>query len=89
MGKKDYNHEQETVDKIFNGSSIFWDATYEANDTHGMTIRKRLAAALSYIDELPLPRNARILEIGCGAGLWQQLLPGEDLLLRHWTMPPK
>ena len=30
--------------------------------------RKRQAVALSYVDELALPRTARVLEIGCGAG---------------------
>lgn len=68
MGKTDYNHEQKIVDEIFNDSSTFWSDTYQTNDAHGLNVRQRQAGALSYVDELPLPRNARVLEIGCGAG---------------------
>lgn len=68
MGKTDYSHEQKLVDKIFDDSSTFWSDTYQAKDAHGINVRQRQAAALSYVDELSLPRTARVLEIGCGAG---------------------
>jgi ubiquinone/menaquinone biosynthesis C-methylase UbiE len=48
--------------------SIFWSDTYQRNDAHGVIVRQRQATALKYIDELSLPKTARVLEIGCGAG---------------------
>jgi ubiquinone/menaquinone biosynthesis C-methylase UbiE len=68
MGKTDCNHEQKLIDKVFTDSSIFWKETYQGKDAHGLNVRQRQIAALSYVDELSLPKTARILEIGCGAG---------------------
>jgi ubiquinone/menaquinone biosynthesis C-methylase UbiE len=68
MGKTDCNHEQKIVDEIFNKSSTFWSETYQTNEVHGLNVRQRQAGALSYVDELLLPKNSRVLEIGCGAG---------------------
>ena len=68
MGKTDYSPEQKIVDEIFDVDSTFWSETYQANDVHGLNVRQRQAGALSYVDELLLPKNSRVLEIGCGAG---------------------
>jgi len=69
VDKEGNNQEQELVDEHFQGESIFWRDTYQRNDTLGIINRLRQAAALKYVDELSLPKAARVLEIGCGAGL--------------------
>jgi 2-polyprenyl-3-methyl-5-hydroxy-6-metoxy-1,4-benzoquinol methylase len=65
--KKD-NQEQRLVDQHFQAESTFWRDTYQRNDALGIINRQRQAAALKYVDELSLPKTARVLEIGCGAG---------------------
>jgi 2-polyprenyl-3-methyl-5-hydroxy-6-metoxy-1,4-benzoquinol methylase len=67
-GKKDNKREQQLVDEHFDAESRFWRETYERNDALGIINRQRQAAALRYVDELSLPKTARVLEIGCGAG---------------------
>lgn len=68
VGKTDYNQEQKLVDEVFDASSTFWRDTYQGKDAYGINVQQRQAAALSYVDGLSLPKPARVLEIGCGAG---------------------
>jgi 2-polyprenyl-3-methyl-5-hydroxy-6-metoxy-1,4-benzoquinol methylase len=68
VGKKGNNREQKLVDEHFDAESTFWRDTYQRNDALGSINRQRQAAALRYVDELSLPKTARVLEIGCGAG---------------------
>jgi ubiquinone/menaquinone biosynthesis C-methylase UbiE len=68
VGKTGYNHEQKLVDELFDAQSTFWRDTYQRNDAHGVIFQQRQAIALKYVDELSLPKTARVLEIGCGAG---------------------
>lgn len=68
MGKDDHSREQELVDEVFNAGAMFWRDTYQGKDAHGVNVRQRQAAVLRYVDGLHLPRNARVLELGCGAG---------------------
>lgn len=68
VGKKGNNHEQKLVDRLFDGESTFWRDTYQQKNALGFINRQRQAAALSYVDKLSLPKTARVLEIGCGAG---------------------
>ncbi len=68
VGKKGNDREQKLVDEHFDAESTFWRDTYERNDALGIINRQRQAAALNYVDELSLPKTARVLEIGCGAG---------------------
>lgn len=68
VSKKGGNREQKLVDEYFDAESTFWRDTYQRIDTLGIINQQRQAAALRYVDELPLPKNARVLEIGCGAG---------------------
>jgi ubiquinone/menaquinone biosynthesis C-methylase UbiE len=67
-GKTGYNHEQKLVDELFDAKSTFWRDIYQRNDAQGLTFRQRQAIALKYVDELSLPKTARVLEIGCGTG---------------------
>jgi ubiquinone/menaquinone biosynthesis C-methylase UbiE len=66
--KNNNNREQKLVDEHFDAESTFWKDTYQRNDALGIINRQRQRAALKYIDELSLPKNAYVLEIGCGAG---------------------
>lgn len=68
VGKKGKDREQKLVDEHFDAESTFWRDTYERNDALGIINRQRQVAALNYVDELSLPKTARVLEIGCGAG---------------------
>jgi 2-polyprenyl-3-methyl-5-hydroxy-6-metoxy-1,4-benzoquinol methylase len=68
VGKTDYPPEQKVVDEHFDAESTFWRDAYQRNDILGILYRQRQAIALNYVDELALPRTARVLEIGCGAG---------------------
>jgi ubiquinone/menaquinone biosynthesis C-methylase UbiE len=68
VSKTDKSRQQQLVDEHFDAESKFWSETYERNDALGIINRQRQAAALRYVDELSLPKTARVLEIGCGAG---------------------
>jgi ubiquinone/menaquinone biosynthesis C-methylase UbiE len=46
-----------------------WRKVYEEASLEGAIYRERLALVLRWVDELTMPRGARILEIGCGAGV--------------------
>ena len=58
------------MDEHFQAESTFWRDTYLRNDALGIINRQRQSAALKYVDELPFPKTARVLEIGCGAGFF-------------------
>jgi ubiquinone/menaquinone biosynthesis C-methylase UbiE len=62
------NHKQKLVDDFFDTNSTYWRNTYREKDIFGIIYQRRQATALSYIDGLMLPKNAHVLEIGCGAG---------------------
>jgi ubiquinone/menaquinone biosynthesis C-methylase UbiE len=68
VDKNGGNREQKLVDEHFDAESTFWRSTYLRNDALGLINRQRQTAALKYVDELSLPKTARALEIGCGAG---------------------
>lgn len=63
-----HHQEQKFVDELFSANSTFWTDIYQRKDALGIIFRLRQAVALNYVDELSLPKTARILEIGCGAG---------------------
>jgi ubiquinone/menaquinone biosynthesis C-methylase UbiE len=69
LGNVDHNREQQLVDEYFDARSEFWYDTYQRKDATGIVNQLRQAVALSYIDNLSLPKTARVLEIGCGAGV--------------------
>jgi ubiquinone/menaquinone biosynthesis C-methylase UbiE len=64
-----YRDEQRRVDEHFNAESSFWREIYRKNDLRAHILRQRQAIALNYIDGLSFPKTARVLEIGCGAGV--------------------
>ena len=67
--KAQNDSQQKLVDKLFDTQATYWRDTYKEKDIFGIIYQRRQTVALSFIDELSLPRTARVLEIGCGAGL--------------------
>ena len=68
LGKTVNHQEQKLVDERFNAESLFWTEAYWRTDVFGVNIRRRQAVALRYVEGLSLPKNARVLDGGCGAG---------------------
>ncbi len=60
---------QERVESYFDSKSSYWTEVYGTESVLGVIQRRRMALVLEWIDELALPRESRILEVGCGAGL--------------------
>jgi 2-polyprenyl-3-methyl-5-hydroxy-6-metoxy-1,4-benzoquinol methylase len=60
---------QRLIDAHFNAQPNFWKDLYEENSLYGTIHRERRAIALRWVADLALPAAARILEVGCGAGL--------------------
>ncbi|MBI3578564.1 MAG: GNAT family N-acetyltransferase [Ignavibacteriales bacterium] len=62
-------HFQQLVDEHFQETASYWKATYDAQNLDGKIYQRRLAVVLALIDTLGLSSEARVLEVGCGAGL--------------------
>jgi ubiquinone/menaquinone biosynthesis C-methylase UbiE len=58
-----------SVSGYFDRESQGWNEIYQKKDVYSIIHQERRITALRFFDELNLPHNARILEIGCGAGL--------------------
>jgi len=65
----DDSHEQQFVDAYFDACAEYWYDTYQCKDVNGIVNQLRQTIALRYVDKMSLPKTARILEIGCGAGV--------------------
>src|ERR687884_2363252 len=68
-GWESVTEHQQLIDAHFNAQPHFWKDLYEENSLYGTIHRERRAIALRWITDLALPPAARILEVGCGAGL--------------------
>ena len=66
--RTDSPHEQKIIDAHFDAGSGFWTDIYQRKDVLGVIFRRRQAITLNYVKELALPKTARVLEVGCGAG---------------------
>ncbi|HKO23432.1 MAG TPA: methyltransferase domain-containing protein [Chloroflexota bacterium] len=60
---------QRLIDAHFNAQPHFWQDLYAENSLYGTIHRERRAIALRWVADLALPPAARLLEVGCGAGL--------------------
>jgi 2-polyprenyl-3-methyl-5-hydroxy-6-metoxy-1,4-benzoquinol methylase len=60
---------QRLVNAHFQAETTFWADIYDGEDVLALIAERRRDVALAWIDELQLPVQARILEVGCGAGL--------------------
>lgn len=74
-------HQQKLVDDLFDTQATYWRDTYKRKDILDIIYQLRQTVALKYIDELSLPKTARVLEIGCGAGLMTVALAKRGFLV--------
>src|SRR5437867_1707881 len=63
------DEQQRRVDAHFAARVTAWTRIYEDQNVFAVIHQQRRAVALRWIDELRLPPGARILDVGCGAGL--------------------
>lgn len=71
---------QRLVNRYFQSSAPFWKAIYERDDVHAAIHQERSRLVLSMVSGLGIPRDARVLEVGCGAGLTSVALAGQYLV---------
>ena len=57
------------VAEYFDAESAYWNTLYEGNDVMAVIYQERRWIALQSFCQLSLPKESRILEVGCGAGL--------------------
>lgn len=62
-------NEQTYVNDYFHTHAVEWNDLYSGDDVGAQVHRERHQLALAWIDGLGLPAGARVLEVGCGAGL--------------------
>jgi len=65
---------QAQIDRRFDAESSYWLEVYGAGTFAAAMFHERMAAALRWIIRLGLPPGARLLEVGCGAGLLTEAL---------------
>jgi SAM-dependent methyltransferase len=75
------DREQQRVDEFFATRVATWAEIYRAPGLVPVIHQQRRAVALRWIDELALPPGARVLEVGCGAGLTAVALAQRDLVV--------
>lgn len=61
--------QQELVDSYFHSRARVWKEIYEREDVDALIHQQRRSIVLRLIDNLALPPESPILEVGCGAGL--------------------
>jgi ubiquinone/menaquinone biosynthesis C-methylase UbiE len=60
--------EQRRITEYFDSIASYWDEIYQRRDVFSVIHQLRLVSILAWVDELVLPPDARLLEVGCGAG---------------------
>ena len=63
------NAHQRSVDKYFKAAAKEWDEIYELDTLYARIHQERRQIVLSMAENAALPAEARVLEVGCGAGL--------------------
>ncbi len=59
---------QSDVNAYFDSAASYWDEVYRDGDLQGLIYQQRQTVVLNYVDAASLQPEARVLEIGCGAG---------------------
>ncbi|MDD5528808.1 MAG: methyltransferase domain-containing protein [bacterium] len=69
------------IKNYFEEHALNWQNIYSEKDLHSLIIQERSHYVLNYIDNLHLKKGAKILDLGCGAGLTSVslLLKGFDV----------
>jgi ubiquinone/menaquinone biosynthesis C-methylase UbiE len=67
-GKARRSGVQADVNSHFDSAASYWDEVYRDWDLQGVIYQQRQAAVLDYVSDAGLRPDARVLEIGCGAG---------------------
>jgi ubiquinone/menaquinone biosynthesis C-methylase UbiE len=60
---------QSMADARFAGTAQMWLDMYDASSLRGIIHQRRLSIALSLIDSVTVPGEARALDVGCGPGV--------------------
>jgi 2-polyprenyl-3-methyl-5-hydroxy-6-metoxy-1,4-benzoquinol methylase len=55
--------------QYFDAASTFWAEVYEEDGLSGAIYRRRMELVAGWLEELALPAQAEVLDVGCGAGL--------------------
>lgn len=66
--KAEMGQYQRVVDAFFGDDPGYWRDVYQAEDLDALIYRQRRSAVLQMTEQLTLPEQARVLEVGCGAG---------------------
>jgi succinoglycan biosynthesis protein ExoA len=61
--------DQSVVDAYFETASSYWNDIYRRDDVTSLIVQRRAEIALSWVEQLGLPLESSVLEVGCGAGL--------------------
>jgi ubiquinone/menaquinone biosynthesis C-methylase UbiE len=62
-------YDQARVDAYFETEAQTWDEIYEGADVYSVIHQLRLRTALRLVDDLGLPPDSHVLDLGCGAGI--------------------
>ena len=78
-----------SVRTYFECEASFWRSIYSRDDVYAVIYQDRQAAVLSQVERLALPTGARVLDIGCGAGLTSVSLAKRGFVVDAMDVAPR